>query len=69
MPPSSDLFVDFCKELDDLILVHLLVDITVVLVVLGRLEALRMLASNDSALLRFILTEVEAFSWEHILSN
>jgi len=68
-PFDSDLLVDFSKKLYSLVLVHFLVDVTVVLIVFGRLEALGMLAGDNSALLWLVLTEVEAFSWEHVFAN
>ena len=48
---------------------HLLVDLTVVLIVLGRLEALRMIASIDLALLRLVLPEVEALCGKHFRAD
>jgi len=44
---------------------HLLMDLTEVLVVLGRLKAFGVLTSKNLALLWHILSKVEAFGWEH----
>jgi hypothetical protein len=41
----------------------------VVLIILGWLPAFLVLTAVDLALLRLVLSEVEAFSWEHLTSD
>lgn len=52
-----------------MVLVHLLMNVTIVEGVLGGLPTLALFARVDAALLGFVLPEVETFRWEHFRSN
>jgi len=48
---------------------HFLMEDAEVLIVFCGLPTLFMVAAVDLAHLRFVLTEIESFSWEHLTSN
>ena len=69
LPVLTNFPEELCENLNRLVLMHLLVQHAEVLVVLGGLPALIVMAAVDLGLLGLVLSEVEAFSWEHLASD
>jgi hypothetical protein len=65
----ADLSEDSCKDLNSLIVVELLVEYAEVFIVCNWLPALILVASVDVALLRLVLSEVQALLREHLAAN
>jgi hypothetical protein len=55
----------FCESLDGIVRVHFLMENAEILVVFGWLPALFVMTAINLGLLRFILSEIKTFSWEH----
>jgi hypothetical protein len=65
----SDLNGHLLDVLNGCLNIHLLVEITKVLIVLHRLEAFAMAATFEVTLPWLVLTEIQTLLWKHIRTN
>jgi len=64
-PSLSYYFKEFCEYLDGMVLMHLLMENTEVLVVLGGLPTFLVVTTVYLACSGFVLSEVQTFCWKH----
>ena len=68
-PWLMNLLEKLIEQPNGLVLVHFLMNFTIILIIFGRLEALRVVAGVNSTLLWLILSEIQSFCREHFRSN